>query len=415
MSPKGTATAFPRAELDATAALLRDGYAFGTRRFDRLRTDVFTTRLLGRSATVVRGADAAEMFYGDDRFGRERSMPASVVALLQDEGSVQSLTGAEHHHRKSLFVRLLSDEAELDAVAEIFTEEWLASFRNVNRIELQAALVPLLTRTALRWVGIDPASVDVAALGDSLSAMIVDAGRFGPANWATRLRRRRVEEWATAYIESLRREHSDQATPAAEFALARDLSGALLPAEVAGIELINVLRPTVAIGRFIVFAALALHRSREWAEKVRDQPELILPFVQEVRRFFPFFPVIGGRALKPFTWRDTPFAADDWVVLDLYATNHDAQIWRHPEQFSPERFIDWEGDPYTLIPQGAGEVATGHRCPGERATIRIMCEAVRLLTTRTRYVVPSQRLEISLRTFPAAPYSGFIMTGVRSA
>lgn len=409
-----TAPVFPRAELDATAAFLREGYDFGRRRFDRMHADAFTTRLIGKSVTVVRGRDAAQMFYDGNRFGRERAMPTSVVALLQDEGSVQWVEGEEHRHRKALFVRLLSSTEALDNVAAIFTDEWLTALRHADRMVLQNALVPILTRTALRWVGIDPATVDVAPLGDSLSAMIVDAGRFGPANWATRLRRQRVEKWAKEYVEGIRRSGESTGSDIEQLAMATDSAGALLPPEIAAVEVINVLRPTVAVGRFIVFAALALHRSPTWRERLRDEPDLILPFVQEVRRYFPFFPVVGGRARQDFSWGGQDFARDDWVMLDLFATNHDARLWDRPEQFRPERFIDWAGDPYTLIPQGGGDVNTGHRCPGERATIRLMCEAVGILVSQTRYRVPAQNLDISLRTFPAAPKSGFVMTNVTS-
>lgn len=403
---------FPSAEPDGTLAFLREGYDYGRRRFDRLRTDAFTTRLLGRRVTITRGADAADMFYGGDRFGRDRAMPTSVVALLQDEGSVQSLNGAAHHHRKAIFISLISDEEALSELSQIFIDEWLHLFKNHGRVVLHTALINILTRTALRWVGLDPQTVNVPAIGDSLAAMIEAAGRFGPSNWITRMRRQHVERWARSILAHIRDAGVEPRTAVEVLASAKDADGSLLSLEVAAVELINVLRPTVAIGRFVVFAALALHRNPEWRSHLDEDPKRATPFVHEVRRFFPFFPVIGGRALREFSWHGHGFSIDDWVMLDLYATNHDARLWERPDLFSPERFVDWDGDPNTLIPQGAGDVATGHRCPGERATIQVMVDAVRLLSSRMMYRVPAQRLDVSLSRFPALPQSGFIMSRI---
>jgi fatty-acid peroxygenase len=99
------------------------------------------------------------------------------------------------------------------------------------------------------------------------------------------------------------------------------------------------------------------------------------------------------------------------VLLDLYGTNHDERLWPEPGRFRPERFRDWAGDPYTLIPQGGGAYETGHRCPGEWLTMGLIREAIRLLS-RTRYEVPDQDLSISLRKMPALPASGFVIANV---
>ncbi|MER9998131.1 hypothetical protein NKJ90_04720 [Mesorhizobium sp. M0051] len=77
--------------LDNTLALLREVYEFIGRRCDRLNTDIFATRLLLKRAICVRGASAAEMFYGGDRFTRNGAMPQTTLRLLQDKGSVQGL------------------------------------------------------------------------------------------------------------------------------------------------------------------------------------------------------------------------------------------------------------------------------------------------------------------------------------
>lgn len=136
--------------------------------------------------------------------------------------------------------------------------------------------------------------------------------------------------------------------------------------------------------------------------------------MQEVRRFYPFFPLVGGRVLQPFTWRGHHFAQSAWVLLDLYGTNHDARTWTEPEIFQPDRFRPWQGNPFTLIPHGGGDHWVNHRGAGEWLTIELMKRAVRLLTPQMQYTVPAQDLSINLRQLPALPKSRFIIAQVRA-
>jgi fatty-acid peroxygenase len=69
---------------DSTLALLREGYDFIAGRCDRLSTDIFATRLMLKRAICIRGASAAEMFYGGSHFTRNGAMPQMTMRLLQD-------------------------------------------------------------------------------------------------------------------------------------------------------------------------------------------------------------------------------------------------------------------------------------------------------------------------------------------
>ena len=71
----------------------------------------------------------------------------------------------------------------------------------------------------------------------------------------------------------------------------REPDGKPLSSGTAAVELINILRPTVAVTRFVAFAGLALHDHPKWRRRFETGTEADLePFVQEVRRFYPFFP-----------------------------------------------------------------------------------------------------------------------------
>jgi fatty-acid peroxygenase len=418
------ATGIPRLPaFDSTLAFLRDGYTFGERAFTRLGTDAFRTRLLGLPVTIVRGADAARMFYEEDRFGRDRAMPASAQHLLQDKRSAQTLTGDAHRNRKHALLRMLADGEALGRLREFFAEEWFRALEKTPvTFSLHDELITILTRAGIRWVGSLPDDHDIDMLADELGSMIENAGRIGPPNWIARLRRQRSEAWAAALIADVRAERRVVARGSVLRQIADYTEhGQALSERDAAVELLNVLRPIVAVGRYMVFAALALERHPRWRDRFAgddangggDVPVEIAAeienFVNEVRRFYPFFPMVGGRALRRFSWHGRDFKPGSWVLLDLYGTNHDESIWADAHRFVPERFLGWDGDRNALIPQGGGDEQTGHRCAGERATIELMMEAVRLFTRETDYTVPDQDLRVSLKRFPALPESGFLM------
>jgi len=66
------------------------------------------------------------------------------------------------------------------------------------------------------------------------------------------------------------------------------------------------------------------------------------------------------------------------------------------------------------VAQGGGDAATGHRCPGEDATIALMSLAVQLLLHETHYRLPPQDLRLDLRRLPALPIGGFVVEHLRS-
>lgn len=144
------------------------------------------------------------------------------------------------------------------------------------------------------------------------------------------------------------------------------------------------------------------------------QTPFVKAFAQEVRRFYPFVPFIGGRAVKDLSWRGHQIRADSLVLLDIYGQNHDPSLWKRPYTFDPQRFVSRQIGAFDLIPQGGGDPRSGHRCPGETITVALL----RVLTTRLArldYDVPTQDLTISLRRIPARPKIGFVLTLARPA
>ncbi|EAQ02247.1 fatty acid alpha hydroxylase [Pseudooceanicola batsensis HTCC2597] len=386
--------------VDSTLAFFREGYRFVGNGCDRVGAPAFRTRLMLRPVTCMRGPEAVRAFYRPGRMTRRGAMPASVVALLQDRGSVQTLDGSAHRVRKALFMDMMGDD-RLGEARRLLAEEWqtAADGWRGRTVALRDELPPVMTRVALRWSGIDPEGTDVAQRAEELSAMIEGAGGLGPSHLRARWLRARSERWARETILTARSGGGDSVI--ARIARHRDADGEALRDDVAGVELLNVLRPIVAVARFVVFAAHALHVHMAPAGPVGEDDAHRLG--EEVRRVYPFFPVIGGRVLQPFDWRGTAFAKGDWLLLDLYGTNHDSAAWPAPGDFRPDRHRDPRAD--RLVPQGGGDYHLDHRCPGEWLTMALLTEAILALTSMG-YRVPPQDLDISTRRFPPWPADG---------
>ncbi|MCB1883591.1 MAG: cytochrome P450 [Geminicoccaceae bacterium] len=401
---------------DASLALLSDPYGYIARRCEGLGGDAFRTRIMLRPVVCGRGERAARMFYGEGRFTRKGAMPKSVLHLLQDEGSVQGLDDAAHARRKALFMEMMTEDG-IARLADLMVEGWRARLpdrEGAGRVVLHDAAREILCGAVCAWAGIPAGEVDAARRARELGAMVDAAGAIGPRNWGARLLRHGTERWARGLVERARAGGPEAGDGAlARIARHRDLDGRPLDPAVAAVELLNVLRPTVAVAHFVVFAALALERHPECRERLAAGDEDYLEgFVREVRRTAPFFPLVAGRARRAFDWEGHCFEEGAWMLLDIYGTDNDPKLWPGPDDFDPLRHAGREPTAYDLIPQGGGPFE-GHRCPGEWIAIALTKAAVRLLTREIAYAVPPQDLTIDRSRAPALPRSGFVIADVR--
>lgn len=100
-------------------------------------------------------------------------------------------------------------------------------------------------------------------------------------------------------------------------------------------------------------------------------------------------------------------------MLDLFATFHDARLWKRPDEFDSDRFAQAPGDPFAFIPRGRGNYWHDHRCAGERLMIEQLKLALLALTRWMAYEVFPQKLSIDLSKIPTLPRSRFVISGIK--
>lgn len=393
---------------DRSLELIRRGYLFGPS--VRAGTPTAQIRLFGRRTGVVAGVEGVRSFYDESEVQRQGAVPRLLRRTLFGEGAVHGLDGEAHRHRKAMFLALLTPQAaaSIAALAAQRWDAWAADRSPGQRVVLLDAAVQVHGAAVCQWAGV-PADRFEPALAHDLMTIVDGFGSIGLRHLRARQARRRADRWAAALITDVRQGNvavpADSATEV--IATHRDLTGALLPAKVAGVELLNILRPTVAVAHFAAFTGLALRDHPRWRDRIADE-QTLEAFAQEVRRYYPFVPVLGARFRTTHAPRARRLPMGDRLVLDVYGTLHEPAYWEAATRFDPGRFLARAPDPDLLIPQGGGP-PTGHRCPGERVALELIKATARLLTA-INYDLPRQDLSVPMRRMPTRPRSGFILT-----
>ncbi|WP_107669279.1 cytochrome P450 [Cyanothece sp. BG0011] len=403
---------------DSSLGLLFDGYDFISKRCKRYQSNIFQTRLMLEKTICFKGEEAAKVFYDKTKFTRENAAPDRVKKTLFGEKSIQGMDGDAHLHRKQMFMSLMSEEG-IQELATLTQQQWHnygKKWENMDKIVLFDEAREVLCRAACAWVGVPLEESEVKLRSEQFEAMIAGSGVVGPKHWQGRKARQKNEKWIETIIENVRNHQLNvpETSPIYIFANHRDLSGKLLDKRVVAVELINVLRPIVAIDRYITFGALALHEHPECRPKLLESDDYLQAFVEEIRRFYPFFPFAAARVRQDFDWQGYHFPQGTRVLLDLYGTNRDPQSWDKHDVFDPERFLNFsELDSFKFIPQGGGDYHTNHRCPGEWITIELLKVTMRFLIESINYNVPEQDLRINHLRMPTIPASGFVIDKVK--
>lgn len=390
---------------------LDEGYLLFSTLREEANAPVVKARLLNKEVIAVYGQEAAKKFYDPNNFKREGAMPKLVLKTLFGEEGVQTMDGQSHEHRKTIFMNLMTPKRMEDyhQIVDKNLSEKLD--QQQGEFDLFDLSKDVLFRSICEWTGIDLSKIpkeEVEQLADYQISMISSA----VTNPATHIKgvenRKKSEKWAQSLIEDARIHPVANKEEVAlyAFANATDEQGELLPINVAAVELLNVIRPTVALTVWIALMGHALFSRPDIYQRLRAEfAQLQDSFIQEMRRYYPFFPMLPAFAMKDVEIDGYRIPKDSWVVLDLYGTNHDERSIESPEVFRISRYLGKEkhisyDEEYEMIAQGGGKFEAMHRCAGEWITLHTLRVFSNQLVNKYEFSVPDQDWSIPMNQFP---------------
>lgn len=395
---------------------LDEGYLLLSELRKEANAPVVKARLLNKEVIAIYGKEAAKKFYDPQNFKREGAMPKIVLKTLFGENGVQTLDGQAHEHRKTIFMDLMTPK-RMEEYHRILDKNLTQKLdQQQGEFELFDLAKDVLFRSICEWAGIDLSQFSKKEV-DQLAEYQISMISSAVTNPATHIKgidnRKKSEKWAQSLIDNARINpvagKDDVALYA--FAKATDGHGELLPIDIAAVELLNVIRPTVALTVWIALMGHALFSRPDIYQRLHAEfDQLQDSFIQEMRRYYPFFPMLPAFAKKDVEVDGYLIPKDSWVVLDLYGTNHDNRTIETPEVFRISRYLGKEkhisyDEEYEMIAQGGGKFEAMHRCAGEWITLHTLRVFSDQLVNKYQFSIPEQDWSIPMNQFPTYPKS----------
>lgn len=399
---------------------LKPSYTLLQKMRDEVDAPVVKGEAFTKEIIAIYGKEAAKKFYDPKNFKREGAMPEVVLNTLFGQDGVQTLDGEEHRHRKNIFMDLMTPD-RMDDYHKILDKKMTAAFdAEQGTFELFGLTRKILFEAITEWAGINLDDLTDEEINDLSKYQIsmISSSFTSPVDHIKGVNdRKKSEKWARKLIKEAR----ENPIPGKEdvalyaFAEATDLDGELLSEKVAAVELLNIIRPTLAL---TVWAALMGHalfsRKDIYSDLKDDFDRLQDSFIQEMRRYYPFFPMLPAVSLREVEIDGYTIPEDSWVVLDLYGTDHDSRHIEKPEEFKVDRYVENAEDisyeeEYEMIAQGGGDFRSMHRCAGEWITLHTLRVLSDHLVNKYEFSVPEQDFEVAMDQFPTYPRDGVLL------
>lgn len=162
-----------------------------------------------------------------------------------------------------------------------------------------------------------------------------------------------------------------------------------------------------------VFQCLAHHptaQARARAE-VMSAPERESPLpwtdavVKETLRRHAVFPLVARVLRRPLTLGGWALPEGTLVYVSIHLTHRNPALWREPDRFDPNRFVDARPRPFAFVPFGGGS----RRCIGMAYALFEMRLIVAEALRRFRVVATGPPEAATSRGFTLAPANGAVV------
>lgn len=324
------------------------------------------------------GPEANHSIYGDPATFYIYGPPGPKNSAQRRFGlGLFGLNGAkQQQHRRLLLPALQKPVVEQSADAmRAQIDEFLTGWRVGQTIDLYGAMKDLSLRIAgklLFGLADISAAYPVAAafqdwLDDYVSVLFaltlpveLSASRYQQFLAAGE----RLEAHLRGLLQQKKETLRDEQNDLLALLLRAQQSGQISEAEVIGElqTLVNASYQTTATG--LTWTLLLLGQHPDILAAVLDEPRmrslqvqgktLLERVIRESLRILPPVAFTARRALKRTSVADHEIPAGTVVIVSMYETHHQEDIYPHPERFWPDRWLEQKVSPYAYVPFGAG-------------------------------------------------------------
>lgn len=256
---------------DNSLKVIREGYNYIPNRTTIFQSDIFQTTLLGQKAIVLSGEEGAKLFYDESKIKRSGAAPKFATATLLGEGGVQTLDDEEHRNRKRYFLDLMT-ETRIEEWGLILKKEFLKAaidWMEQPEIVFYEEVKKVLTRAVCEWAGVPLPEKDVKKRTKQLANLFEMVAQTNHKFLQGVVSIKTSTKWAKELIEQVRKGELNPKEDTALYKIAfyKKIDGSLLELDPAATDLLNILRPSVAIAIYLAFVALTLHQFPEIKER----------------------------------------------------------------------------------------------------------------------------------------------------
>lgn len=415
----------------------------------RTHGDIFTMCLSGLGAYVIVGDPQAvrEILNQDAKFDAGRGN--EIAEPLLGKNSLTLLDGDRHRRERKLLMppfhgdRLQTYAQQIRTIAARVASQWHVDRPFVARTAMQSISLEVILQVVFglsegeRYQQLKALLVEWIDMIDSplrssmlfLKFLQKDWGAWTP--WGRmKQRQRQIHALLQAEIDRRRAQESWDGTDILSLMMAaRDEAGQPMTDAELRDELLTMLfagHETTAV--ILAWSLYQLQRNPSVCAKVRQELDALgdrptpleiarLPYLtavcQEVLRMYPVAPVLFPRvAREPVRVGGHSFAPGTVLMASLYLIHYREDLYPHPHEFKPERFLERQYGPGEYLPFGGGS----RRCLGYAlAQLEIKLVLATILSDYELALAEDNPVKVTRRGFVLAPAGGVRMklTGKR--